>query len=89
VKSLTQVWKRFSGACEDLFEDAGLKDPHEAWKLDCENKKENSPFKKLAKVLNRAEEDDESAEAEFVHDMRELIIQTRAEVKEILEAAEK
>ena len=88
-KQLSKIWRVFSGKCESVFEDYGLKSPGELWTLDTENPDEHSPFKELSKVLEKAEKDPESKEAKFIHEVRELIISTRAEIKELFEKNEK
>lgn len=84
-KQLAKIWRVFAGKCEARFEEEGLPSPSELWTLDTENKDEHSPFKQLAKVLERGEDDPESKEAKFIHDIRLLVISARTEIKEIME----
>jgi len=90
---LAEVWKVFSEKCIKLFADSGLSDPKKIWhvginpldpsKVDIEYVK--GEFLELANILNNAESDPGGPEAEFVHNIRLLIIQTRTKVKEVLE----
>ncbi len=84
-KQLSKIWRVFAGKCEARFEEEELTSPSELWTLNTENPDENSSFKRLAKVLDKAESDPSGREAKFVHDIRQLIISTRAEIKEIIE----
>jgi len=85
IKKLSKVWMQFSDRCSDLFDANHLPDPLKPWTLDTMNPDAPSEFRILAKVLDKGLEEPESKEAKFIHDMRLLIIQTRAEVKEIIE----
>ncbi|MFA5830766.1 MAG: hypothetical protein WC878_02950 [Candidatus Paceibacterota bacterium] len=84
-KQLAKIWRAFAGKCETRFEEEGLTSPALLWTLDTENKAEHSPFKQLAKVLDKAREEPESKEAKFIHDIRLLVISARAEIKEIMD----
>lgn len=84
-KNLSKIWEKFSKECVTIFEQYGLESPRKWWEIDFLNPNEDSPFKDLAKLLDKAKNDTKSRKAQFVHDIRLLIIQTRSEVKEIIE----
>jgi hypothetical protein len=86
AKELAKVWRTFVGKCEARFEEEGLPSPEELWKLDKDNPDEHTPFKQLAKILEKAEQNPESEESKFVHDIRLIVISARAEAKEIMES---
>jgi len=85
-KQLAKVWRTFAGKCEVCFEEIGLISPFELWELDKNNPDEHTPFKDLAKILDKAEKDSKSKESKFIHDIRLLVISARAEAKEIMES---
>jgi len=84
-KQLVRIWKNFAGRCDSRFEEEGLLSPLEPWILDNEVPEERSWFKSLAEILKKGTEDPKSREAKFIHDMRALVIQARAEAKEVIE----
>jgi len=89
VKQLAKIWRTLSGKCEILFEEMGLESPYHLWTLNAENEREPTAFRGLADILTKAESDENGREAKFVHDIRALIIEARAEIKEIIEADRK
>jgi len=84
-KQLAKAWRVFAGKCETRFEEAGLPSLSELWTLDTQNPDEHSPFKQLAKILDKGQSDPESEESKFIHDIRLLVISARSEIKDIME----
>ena len=84
-KKLANVWKNFADTCTDTFKEYGIESPRKIWKMDPLNPNENSPFQDLAKLLDKAKNEPKSRKAQFVHDVRLLIIQARGEAKKIIE----
>jgi len=84
-KQLAKAWRVFAGKCEMRFEEAGLPGLSELWTLDTQNPDEHSPFKQLAKILDKGQSDPESEESKFIHDIRLLVISARSEIKDIME----
>ncbi|MCI0679944.1 hypothetical protein L0Y41_01220 [bacterium] len=89
-EGLANIWRNFAKNCSKLFTKAGMEDPGENfWLLNAKEPDEESPFKDLARILDKGLQDPESTEAKFIHDIRLLIIKTRAEVKDILDKERK
>lgn len=84
-KNLSKTWEKFSKECMIIFEKYGLESPRKWWEIDFLNPNEDSPFKDLAKLLDKSKNNPNSRKAQFVHDIRLLIIQARGKVKEIIE----
>ncbi len=85
VKKLSKIWRQFAGKSDELFSKIDLPNPFTPWTLETGNPEEHSPFKALAKILEKSEKEPNGKEAEFVHEIRQLVIETRKEVKEIME----
>lgn len=85
VKKLSKVWRQFAGRSDELFSQIGLSNPFTPWTLETGNPDEHSPFKSLAKILEKSEKEPDGKEAKFVHEIRQLVIEARKEAKEILE----
>jgi len=85
VKKLSKVWRQFAGRSDELFSKINLPNPFVPWTLETGNPDEHSPFKVLAKILEKSEKEPKGKESEFVHEIRQLVIETRKEVKDIIE----
>src|SRR3989338_5400343 len=84
-KRLAGVWKAFSEKMSELFFAHGLKDPKAPWSAPMPHDAVwKSDFVPFAKLLGEAELAGGSKGAEFVKEVRALVIKTRAEAGKIL-----
>ncbi|QQG45735.1 MAG: hypothetical protein HYW89_02450 [Candidatus Sungiibacteriota bacterium] len=84
---LTDIWHIFSDKSKDIFTKFGLQEPDDIWstrELELAENVENSPFYKLAQLLDEAEAEPKSTGAGFVREIRRLIISTRAKIEPII-----
>jgi len=84
-KRLAEIWSEFSLKTEELFKKFNLADPKNIWTLPySHDKDQKSEFWTLARLIDEAEADPKSQGAEFVKEVRELIIKMRAIIAKII-----
>ncbi|MEK7561122.1 MAG: hypothetical protein AAB539_04180 [Patescibacteria group bacterium] len=84
---LSQAWNQFAERCCDIFGQYGIEAPQnwDAWDYGhFDPVTEPTAFQPFAALLNDARENKTGRGAEFVRDMRKLVISTRAKIARIL-----
>lgn len=87
-EQLSQIWENFSHESRRIFSTYNLTDPQGAWHApfhgDLYDDRAKNSFKKFGDVLDEARQHPQSRGAEFVAEMRGLIIKTRKQVADII-----
>lgn len=85
---LSEIWKNFSHESQMIFSAYDLADPQNVWQapncLDTDHDRRENPFKDFGDVLDEGRQHPQSRGAEFVAEMRGLIITTRKQVADII-----
>lgn len=86
-EKLSQIWESFSHESRRIFSTYNLADPQSVWQTpsytDNDDQRRKNPFKQFGDVIDEARQHPKSRGAEFVGEMRELIIATRKQVADI------
>ncbi len=87
-KQLSEIWKNFSHESRRIFSACDLADPQDAWQTpsytDNDATRAKNSFKHFGDVIDEARQHPKSRGAEFVAEMRGLIITTRKQVADII-----
>lgn len=87
-ETLANIWALFADLAKNIFEKYGLADPRLIWEVPDKNHKDGEEaqgeFVPFATLLDDARQHPKSRGAEFVAEMRGLIIHTRAEIAALI-----
>lgn len=88
IEKLAKIWRNFEARSAVIFEEFNLFTPREPWRApnsheEKEIRAENH-FVPFAELLNEAAENPESRGAQFVREIRKLIIEARNQVKNVM-----
>lgn len=85
---LAEIWKEFSHQSRRIFSLYNLADPHTAWHApfygDIEDDRAKNPFKHFGDIIDEGRQHPQSRGAEFVAEMRGLIIKTRKKIADVI-----
>ena len=87
-EQLSAIWEKFSHESQKIFSAYNLADPKNAWHApsyaDSADMRAENPFKHLGDTIDEARQHPDSQGAEFVAEIRRLIITTRKQVADII-----
>lgn len=87
-KQLSEIWEKFSHESRRIFSTYDLADPQSVWQTpsyaDSDDQRRKNPFKHFGDIINEGRYHPQSRGAEFVAEMRGLIIATRKQVADVI-----